>query len=78
MHEILGVLSMAVIAAWMKQDIEEVSNTDFGQPIVQVGQYIKKGRAVFLTDILLLDICNDTLGFMAVVMTVQFFMSLRM
>ncbi|KAJ5381229.1 GABA-specific permease [Penicillium cataractarum] len=59
---ILGFLSMAIIAAGMRQDIEGILNSEFGQPMAQI-YYDALGK-------------NGALGFMAVVMTVQFFMGL--
>lgn len=41
---ILGFLSLAVIAAGMKQDIEGILNTSFGQPMAQVGRYRPQGK----------------------------------
>ncbi|GLI79746.1 GABA-specific high-affinity permease [Penicillium ochrochloron] len=59
---ILGFLSMAIIAAGMSQDIEGILNSKFGQPMAQI-YYDALGK-------------NGALGFMAVVMTVQYFMGL--
>ncbi|KAJ5176606.1 GABA-specific permease [Penicillium canariense] len=59
---ILGFLSMAIIAAGMNQDIEAILSSKFGQPMAQI-YYDALGK-------------NGALGFMAVVMIVQFFMGL--
>ncbi|KAF3396248.1 GABA-specific permease [Penicillium rolfsii] len=59
---LLGFLSMAIIAAGMSQDIEGVLNSKFGQPMAQI-YYDALGK-------------NGAIGFMVVVMTVQYFMGL--
>ncbi|CAG7972791.1 unnamed protein product [Penicillium olsonii] len=59
---ILGFVSLAVIAASMDTDIEGIMNSKFGQPMTQI-YYDALGK-------------NGALGFMAVVMIVQFFMGL--
>ncbi|KAJ5463183.1 hypothetical protein N7475_008127 [Penicillium sp. IBT 31633x] len=59
---ILGFVSLAVIAASMDRNIEGILNSKFGQPMAQI-YYDALGK-------------NGALGFMAVVMIVQFFMGL--
>ncbi|OQE12353.1 hypothetical protein PENVUL_c001G07861 [Penicillium vulpinum] len=59
---ILGFFSLAVIAASMDRNIEGILNSKFGQPMTQI-YYDALGK-------------NGALGFMVVVMIVQFFMGL--
>ncbi|KAJ5442113.1 hypothetical protein N7445_005120, partial [Penicillium cf. griseofulvum] len=59
---LLGFVSLAVIAASMDRNIEGILNSKFGQPMTQI-YYDVLGK-------------NGALGFMSVVMVVQFFMGL--
>ncbi|CAI7577814.1 unnamed protein product [Penicillium bialowiezense] len=59
---VLGFVSLAVIAASMDRDISGILNSKYGQPMTQI-YYDALGK-------------NGALGFMAVVMIVQFFMGL--
>ncbi|CDM35800.1 GABA-specific permease [Penicillium roqueforti FM164] len=59
---ILGFVSLAVIAASMDTDIEGILNSKYGQPMTQI-YYDALGK-------------SGALGFMVVVMIVQFFMGL--
>ncbi|KAJ5836359.1 hypothetical protein N7447_002385 [Penicillium robsamsonii] len=59
---LLGFVSLAVIAASMDRNIEGILGSKFGQPMTQI-YYDALGK-------------NGALGFMSVVMVVQFFMGL--
>ncbi|KAJ5512781.1 hypothetical protein N7463_002333, partial [Penicillium fimorum] len=59
---LLGFVSLAVIAASMDRNIEGILSSKFGQPMTQI-YYDALGK-------------NGALGFMSVVMIVQFFMGL--
>ncbi|OJJ64866.1 hypothetical protein ASPSYDRAFT_39639 [Aspergillus sydowii CBS 593.65] len=61
---ILGFLSLAIIAAVINEDLEAVMNTPFGQPMAQI-YYDCLGKP-------------GTLGFMAALAVVQFFMGLSL